>query len=96
MKISVDGREVGGLSETQKKVIQNDIHKDDFDNDIVRRLNWALTHKYERCLERMRTEWMPKLKSRVDAVPTNDDDFATLVFSQPDYKCRKQRDESGR
>lgn len=95
MKIKVNDQEVFELSEVQKKVICNDIHQDIFDDDMKRRLQYILTHKYERCLERLKTEWMPKLKDRCDAVPTNDDLFAQLVFSQPDYKCRKTRqDES--
>lgn len=92
MKISVDDQELYALSETQKRVIQNDIHDDEFDQDMKRRLQWVLNHKYERCLERMKNEWMPKLKNRVASVPTDDDAFAQLVMSQPEYKSRKQRD----
>jgi hypothetical protein len=92
MKISVNDQEIYTLSDTQKKVIHADIDEDRFDADMKRRLHWVLNHKYERCLERMKAEWMPKLKQRVDAVPTNDDAFAELVFSQPDYKSRKRRD----
>lgn len=92
MKISVDDQELYALSETQKRVIQNDIHDDEFDQDMKRRLQWVLNHKYDRCLERMKNEWMPKLKNRVASVPTDDDAFAQLVMSQPEYKSRKQRD----
>jgi hypothetical protein len=92
MKISVDGTDLYTLSETQKAVICNDIHADVFDQDMKRRLHWVLNHKYERCLERMKNEWMPKLKGRVASVPTDDDAFAQLVMSQPDYRSRKQRE----
>jgi len=92
MKISVDDKEIYSLSEVQKRVIQNDIHADEFDDDMKRRLHWVLNHKYERCLERMRSEWMPKLKERIDSIPTDDDKFASLVMSQPDYTSRKQRE----
>lgn len=93
MKVSVDNQEIYTLSETQKKVIHGDIHEDQFDADMKRRLHWVLNHKYERCLERMKAEWMPKLKQRVASVPTDDDAFAQLVFSQPDYRSRKNRDQ---
>ncbi len=96
MKISVDGQELYELSETQKKVIRNDIHEDEFNADMKRRLHWVLNHKYERCLERLKQEWMPKLKSRSDSVPTSDDKFAELVFSQPDYKSRKVREDEAK
>lgn len=92
MKISVNNKELFNLSEVQKQVICNDIHADELDADLQRRLQWVLMHKYEQCMKRLRDEWMPKLKGRVESVPTNDDSFAQLVFSQPDYKDRKMRD----
>lgn len=93
MKISVDNNELFTLSETQKKVIKNDIHDDLFDEDMKRRLNWVLTHKYEQCFERLKKEWEPKLAaSGLQSIPTNPDAFAELVFSHPNYKSRKQRE----
>lgn len=94
MKVSVDDKELFSLSETQKKVIKNDIHEDIFDEDMCRRLQYILTHKYERCFERLKNEWMPKLQQRIDSVPTDPDRLAELIFSQADYKCRKQRENS--
>lgn len=92
MKISVDDKEIFSLTDNQKKVIMNDIHEDIFYADMCRRLEYILTHKYERCFERLKSEWMPKLQSRMDAVPTNPDKLAELIFAQEDYKCRKMRD----
>lgn len=88
MKISVDDQELFTLTPTQKQVIQNDIPLEDFDADMKRRLRWVLLDvKYAKCMERMRKEWEPKLKARgVQMFPTDDDQFAQLVFSQPDYK----------
>ena len=94
MKISVNDQELFTLSETQCKVICNDIHSDIFEEDMKRRLNYILQHKYERCLERLKAEWMPKLAERMDTIPTNDEKFCELVFSQPDYMCRKTRDSA--
>ncbi len=92
MKISVDDKELFTLTETQKKVIMNDIHEDIFDEDMKRRLNYILTHKYERCLERLKLEWMPKIKQRISMIPSNDEALAELIFSQPDYMSRKSRE----
>jgi hypothetical protein len=92
MKISVNNRELFSLSEVQKRVICNDIHADILDSDLERRLQWVLMHKYEQCMKRLRDEWMPKLKGRVESVPLDDDAFAQLVFSQQDYKDRKGRE----
>lgn len=96
MKISVNDKELFTLSETQKKVIKNDIQDEIFDGDMCRRLQYILCHKYERCFERLKLEWMPKLKERIASIPTNDDALAELIFSQPDYKNRTAREiESG-
>lgn len=101
MKIKVDDKDLFELSETQKKVIMNDIHEDVFEEDMKRRLQYILMHKYERCFERLKAEWCAsqvgdkcKLeKNGVKAIPTNPDDLAELIFSQPNYECRKTRED---
>jgi len=96
MKISVDGKQLFELSETQKKVIQNDIPSEIFEEDMHRRLKWVLLdEKYRKCFERLKAEWEPKLVANgVRMVPTNPDEFAELVFAQPSYKNRSQREQS--
>lgn len=92
MKISVDDKELFTLSETQKKVIQNDIPSDIFCEDMCRRLQYILMHKYERCFERLKKEWEPKLAaSGAKSIPCNCDEFAQMVFDHPDYKNRSER-----
>ena len=93
MKISVDDVELFSLTEAQKSVIKDDIHADEFDIDMKRRLQWVLTHKYEQCYKRLKAEWEPKLAAKgIESMPTNADTFAALVFQQPDYMDRKDRD----
>ena len=93
MKVSVNGKEIIELSEIQKKVICNDINADIMDADFERRIKYILKHKYERCMERLKQQWMPKLKKNgVTEVPLDNDSFAQLVFAQPNYKDRKARD----
>lgn len=96
MKISVNDQELFTLSEVQCKVICNEINADEFEADMKRRINYILMHKYEQCLKRLKEEWESKLAQRVDAVPTNADALAELIFAQEDYKCRKQREEATR
>jgi len=57
-----------------------------------RRLQWILTHKYERCFERLKKEWEPRLKDRMKSIPTNEAELAELIFSQSDYQDRKARE----
>lgn len=93
MKISVDDKELFVLSETQKKVIKNDIPEEIFDDDMKRRLQYILNHKYERCFERLKKEWEPKLVNLgFKSLPCNCDEFAELVFAQAEYKNRSCRD----
>lgn len=93
MKISVNGQELFELSDIQRKVICNDVHEDIFDEDMKRRLHFILMDKYENCFKRMKIEWDEKLaEAGVKALPIDKDEYAQLVFSQPNYKCRKDRD----
>ena len=97
MKISVDGKELFELTETQKKVIKNDILEEIFDEDMKRRLQYTLVHKYEKCFERLKAEWDPKLAARgIEFIPTNPDAYANLVFSQMDYNSRSIREAKSR
>ena len=93
MKISVNDEHLFTLSEIQKKVIKNDIHEDIFEQDMKRRLQYILTHKYERCFDRLKGEWLLKLEERYQSIPTNPDALAELIFSQPDYKSKAKKDE---
>jgi hypothetical protein len=93
MKISVNDQELFTLTETQKSVIKYDVNADIFDQDMLRRLKYILTHKYERSFHSLKKEWDTKLKENgVKSVPTDEDEYAQLVFAQPNYKCRKTRE----
>ncbi len=93
MKISVNGQPLFEISATQKKVICNDIYADEFDDDMKRRLQSAILSKYQACFRRLKKEWDTKLKDLgVMMVPTNENTYAELVFSQPTYKDRKARE----
>ena len=94
MKIKVDDQEILELSETQKKVICNDIPEEIFDEDMKRRVKYVLMHKYEQCFKRLKQEWEPKLKaSGLKSIPLDDDEFAELALSQSNYMSRSKRDK---
>jgi hypothetical protein len=94
MRVSIDGKECFTLTETQKKVIMNDIPAEIFESDMERRLKWVLLdEKYEKCFERLKREWEPKLIAEGAAsLPTDKEAFAEMVFARPDYKNRSQRE----
>jgi hypothetical protein len=94
MKISVNDQEVFSLAEWEKDVIKNDIHADDFDADMKRRLEWVLKHKAEQCYIRFEKEWLEKLRAdpTVQSIPKSKEAFVALVKSRADYKDRKAKD----
>ena len=92
MKISVNDQPLFELSAIQQQVIRNDIPDEIFEVDMQRRLHYILSHKYEQCMNSLKQEWLPKLKDNgVSSIPLDDDEFAKLVFSQPNYKSRSDR-----
>lgn len=94
MKISVNDVELFTLSDIQKKVIQNNVMGNIFEEDMKRRLQWILMHKYEECFKELKQEWDPKLDAAgIDMLPTKADAYAELVFKQPEYKSRQQRED---
>jgi hypothetical protein len=94
MKILVDKELVLQLNETQKKVLKYEIQEEIFDADIKRRIKWVITHKYDEVFKKFKQEWDTKLAaSGIDMIPTDKDKYAELVFSQPEYKSRSERDK---
>jgi len=93
MKITVNGSDVLELTETQQKVIKNEIPSSIFEEDIKRRAAYIIQHKYDQCFKRLKQEWDPKLEAAgIESIPTNKDAYAELVFQQPSYKDRAARD----
>jgi len=92
MKIKLDEKVILDISDTMLKVLADDIN-DEIVSDIERRLVWVITSKYVGCINRLQAEWDSKLASRnIEMIPTNKEKYAQLVFSQPDYKSRSERD----
>lgn len=95
MKIKVDDQEVFQLEDWEKKVIQNDIPSEIFEEDMKRRLEWTLKHKAEQCYMRFEKEWLENLRQdpSVTSIPTDKAAFVAFVTSRPDYKDRSQREK---
>lgn len=94
MKIQIDNKCICELNDTKKKVLQNDIFTEEFESDIERRLEYIIMHKYEQSFKRLKDEWEPKLRAAgVKSFPADADEFAELVFAQPGYKSRSEREK---
>ena len=92
MKISVDDKLLFELSETQKKVIKNDISSDIFDADMKRRLEYVIMHRYDQGFARLKRDWEPVLSVRESTLPLEAEAFVALVKAQQDYKDKFDRD----
>jgi len=93
MKISVNDQELFTLSEVQKQVLCNNIPEEILQEDLKRRLEYILMHKYEECFKELKNEWDARLiENGVTMVPTDADAYAALVFDQPNYKSRSVRE----
>jgi len=94
MKVKYNEKEILTLNETKRKVFLHEMLEEGFDEDIERRLQWVLTHKYEQCMKRLRDEWVPKFRLKgLATIPLDDDQLAELIFSQAEYQSRSKRDK---
>ena len=93
MKIMVDNELILELSDIKKQVLMDEIHDHIFDEDMKRRIQWVIMHKYEACFTRLKEQWDPILVATgVKMVPTDQDEYAAMIFAQPNYKSRLQRE----
>lgn len=93
MQIKVDDVVLYTLTDTQKNVIKDEISSVIFDDDMKRRLEWVLMHKYEQCFKKLKDKWEPILiADGAESIPTDQATFAALVFAHEDYKDRATRD----
>lgn len=93
MKVYLDDKALFEITDTQVKILANDLGGPI--EEIKYRLEWVITHKIEACFQRLKAEWDPKLAARgIEMIPTNQEKYAELVFSQPDYKNRTEREKN--
>ena len=93
MKISVDDKELFSLNKVQMAIFGWEQNEDNVEADLKRRIHWVLHHKLDKLIEAMKAEWTQKLQANgVKMIPLDNEEFAKLVFIQPDYKSRKVRD----
>ena len=84
------------ITETQQKILSNDLYNDTDNSGIDVWLQGAIDGKINNSWKRFRNEWTQKLmddSSFTDTIPSNQTDFVNLVTARSDYKNRKKRDD---
>ena len=85
------------LSDTQQKILSNDLYNDTDNLGIDKWIQAAVDGKINNCWKRFRNEWTQKLmddSSFTDTIPSNQADFVALVTARSDYKNRKKREDT--
>ena len=77
------------IDDTDEKVLLNDIL------NIQEWVQGAVDGKISNCWKRMQQNWTTTLmndESFTDSIPSNKDDFVTLITARDDYQTRAERD----
>ena len=84
------------LTETQQKILSNDLYNDTDNAGIDAWIQGAMDGKVNNCWKRFRNEWTQRLmddSSFTDPIPSDQTAFVNLVLERSDYKNRKVRDD---
>lgn len=81
------------LEDHHLKALCHDLNEDMLLDELKRRIEWVIMHKYDQCFKRIKQQWDKKLADNgVTMIPTDAKAYLELVRSQPNYKDRKARD----
>ena len=85
------------LTDTQQKILSNDLYNDTDNAGIDTWIDGAITGKINNCWKRMQQDWTTRLmndESFTDPIPSNQADFVALITARSDYQNRKQRSDA--
>lgn len=85
MIINVDDEDILTLSAVQENVIKNDIPEARFNSDMNRRVIYFSKRLYTVYMKTLKQKWEDRIRERVTFMPDTDDEYAALIFAQPDY-----------
>lgn len=87
MKIMCGDTEVCVLEKHHIDLLQSEIPSSVFEEDIHRRVNHIVMHKYNKVYKRFFDKWINKLVANgVTSIPTGEKEFIELVMARSDYK----------
>ncbi len=88
MQIKIGNKVIAEISANGIKCLEHWLEspKSDFQDHLINRVFLKM--------KRMFKEWIPILRERGLTIPAADDDLIDLITSQPDYKNKREREES--
>jgi len=94
MKIYIDDHLIYEFTDTEYKVLLSNMLKEEFIDEISRRIRWVLRQKYDNSIEELKKKWLPILKKEgKEFIPLDDEKFAAMIFAREDYKSRSDIDK---
>ena len=87
------------LTDTQQKILSNDLYNDSDNKGIDSWIQDAINGKINNCWKRMQNNWTTQLMndpSFTDGIPSSQDAFVSLVTSRSDYTNRKAKDDASK
>ena len=78
------------ITELEKKIIADNAIS--YDSWVVNAKPEFILPKVRNCLKDLKSKWVSVLEEKGLTIPEDDYEFAELVFAQPEYKSRAQRD----
>lgn len=91
-KVFINDLLIFEFTELDKKALSDKFNKDDIEQRIKDIIGWAALSFATQAKEEIKKAWLPILFKRLKTIPTDDTELLTLIFSQPDYKDKDQKD----
>lgn len=92
MKININDKKTILITELKEKIIFDLINKNEFFDLICSEIEEIVVRIYKASLLSLKSTWNKRLLEREIHLPESDEDFVALVFSQPDYQDRLDRE----
>lgn len=94
MKIMYNDECLIQLTDAQKKILCSSIREDALEEHMKHLARYFIQKKYDEVYKKFYDTWLPILiADGVKMVPTDQEEFAKLVFARTDYKTRQEQDE---
>lgn len=91
--ISVDDEEIIVLDDGLIKMMEYSFPKDKLKDIFINNILDIVNKKISEGQSNIQKDWIPKIRSRFNSMPTKDNEIAALIFSQPDYEDYDERND---